>query len=103
MENTTAPSREELRQRLRFQQMRGKMMRMKSESREALKEKAIQKAQASLPQQDVPPAPDVSLANLVPDVQEIQEQLASSYTVPIQGTLVGDNNREMMRGPSLAV
>ena len=98
MENTAPtppPSREELRQRLRFQQMRGRITRMKSESREALKEKAIQKAQASMPP---PQQPEVS-----PAVREIQEQLSSSVSTPIQGTLVGDNNRDMMRGPSLGI
>jgi hypothetical protein len=69
---------------------------MKSESREALKEKAIQKAQASMP--PPPQQPEVS-----PAVREIQEQLYSSVSTPIQGTLVGDNNRDTMRGPSLGI
>ena len=86
MENT-APSREELRQRLRFQQMRGKMMRMKSESREVLKEKAIRKAQDAMP-------PKEEVAD--PSTHTIHR----SDTVPIQGVVVGDSHREM-KGPSI--
>jgi len=108
----TRPSREELRQRLRFHQMRGKMGRLKSESREALKERALQKVQAqqpdpqpSMPASTIPVSiPPVSEPFLnSPAVRTIQEQLANSISVPIQGTLVGDNNRDMMRGPSLGV
>lgn len=109
----TRPSREELRQRLRFHQMRGKMGRLKSESREALKERALQKVQAQQPD----PQPSMPAASTTPvsippasgpffnspAVRTIQEQLANSISVPIQGTLVGDNNRDMMRGPSLGV